>query len=62
MLKKYVKELKISMRIKRTAIVSHDLQSPMSGIPGTKQYLKTNLKGLEPSQRNLLDLLNKTAV
>jgi two-component system CheB/CheR fusion protein len=64
-IKKYVKELEDLNAHKENvlAIVSHDLRSPLSGIIGTAEYLKTNFDRLESKKANeMLDLLHKTAV
>lgn len=64
-IKKYVKELEDLNAHKENvlAIVSHDLRSPLSGIIGTAEYLKTNLDRLESHKaKEMLDLLHKTAV
>ena len=64
-IKKYVKELEDLNAHKENvlAIVSHDLRSPLSGIIGTAEYLKTNLDRLETHKaKEMLDLLHKTAV
>ncbi len=64
-IKKYVKELEDLNTHKENvlAIVSHDLRSPLSGIIGTAEYLKTNLDRLESTKaKEMLDLLHKTAV
>ncbi|MBG6109683.1 two-component system CheB/CheR fusion protein [Flavobacterium sp. CG_23.5] len=64
-IKKYVKELEDLNAHKENvlAIVSHDLRSPLSGIIGTTEYLKTNLDRLETQKaKEMLDLLHKTAV
>lgn len=64
-IKKYVKELEDLNTHKENvlAIVSHDLRSPLSGIIGTAEYLKTNLDRLESHKaKEMLDLLHKTAV
>ena len=64
-IKKYVKELEDLNAHKENvlAIVSHDLRSPLSGIIGTTEYLKTNLHRLETQKaKEMLDLLHKTAV
>ncbi|MFV8393581.1 ATP-binding protein [Flavobacterium sp. LB2P6] len=64
-IKKYVKELEDLNTHKENvlAIVSHDLRSPLSGIIGTAEYLKTNLDRLElDTAKEMLDLLHKTAV
>lgn len=64
-IKKYIKELE-DLNIHKEnvlAIVSHDLRSPLSGIIGTAEYVKTNLERLAPSKvKEMLDLLHKTAV
>ena len=64
-IKKYIKELEDLNSHKENvlAIVSHDLRSPLSGIIGTAEYLKTNLDRLETSKaKEMLNLLHKTAV
>lgn len=64
-IKKYIKELEDLNTHKENvlAIVSHDLRSPLSGIIGTAEYLKTNLDRLETDKaKEMLDLLHKTAV
>lgn len=64
-IKKYVKELEDLNTHKENvlAIVSHDLRSPLSGIIGTAEYLKTNFDRLESSKaKEMLNLLQKTAV
>jgi two-component system CheB/CheR fusion protein len=64
-IKKYVKELEDLNSHKENvlAIVSHDLRSPLAGIIGTADYLKTNLDRLESQKaKEMLDLLHKTAV
>jgi len=64
-IKKYVKELEDLNAHKENvlAIVSHDLRSPLSGIIGTAEYLKTNFDRLESKKaKEMLDLLHKTAV
>lgn len=64
-IKKYIKELEDLNSHKENvlAIVSHDLRSPLSGIIGTAEYLKTNLDRLETSKaKEMLNLLYKTAV
>ena len=64
-IKKYVKELEDLNNHKENvlAIVSHDLRSPLSGIIGTAEYLKTNFDRLESHKaKEMLDLLHKTAV
>ena len=64
-IKKYVKELEDLNTHKENvlAIVSHDLRSPLSGIIGTAEYLKTNYDRLESNKaKEMLDLLQKTAV
>ena len=64
-IKKYIKELEDLNSHKENvlAIVSHDLRSPLSGIIGTAEYLKTNLDRLENNKaKEMLNLLHKTAV
>ncbi|OAB29108.1 PAS domain S-box-containing protein [Flavobacterium fryxellicola] len=64
-IKKYVKELEELNAHKENvlAIVSHDLRSPLSGIIGTAEYLKTNFDRLESKKaKEMLDLVHKTAV
>ncbi|TDE06874.1 PAS domain-containing sensor histidine kinase [Flavobacterium sandaracinum] len=64
-IKKYVKELEDLNGHKENvlAIVSHDLRSPLSGIIGSAEYLKTNFDRLESKKaKEILDLLHKTAV
>lgn len=63
--KKYVKELEDLNTHKENVLVfiSHDLISPLSGIIGTAEYLKTNLDRLESNKaKEMLDLPQKTAV
>ena len=64
-IKKYIKELEDLNTHKENvlAIVSHDLRSPLSGIIGTAEYLKTNFEKLAPNKvKEMLSLLHKTAV
>lgn len=63
-IKKSLKELKELNNHKDSvlAILSHDLRSPLSGIIGTADYLKSNFEKMKESAvKEMLDLLHKSA-
>lgn len=63
-IKKYVKELEDLNTHKESvlAILSHDLRSPLAGIIGTAEYLKSNFERMKPSVvKEMLDLLHKSS-
>ncbi|MBC7641299.1 MAG: PAS domain-containing sensor histidine kinase [Flavobacterium sp.] len=63
-IKKYVKDLEDLNTHKESvlAILSHDLRSPLAGIIGTTDYLKSNFKKMEStSVQEMLDLVHKSS-
>jgi len=63
-IKKYVKELEDLNTHKESvlAILSHDLRSPLAGIIGTAEYLKSNFERMKPGVvKEMLDLLHKSS-
>jgi two-component system CheB/CheR fusion protein len=64
-IKKYVKELEDLNTHKESvlAILSHDLRSPLAGIIGTAEYLKSNFERMKPGvAKEMLDLLHKSSI
>ena len=62
-IKKYVKELEELITHKESilAILSHDLRSPLAGIIGTADYLRSNFETMKaPAIKQMLDLLYKS--
>ncbi|MDP3913055.1 MAG: PAS domain-containing sensor histidine kinase [Bacteroidota bacterium] len=63
-IKKYVKELEDLNTHKESvlSILSHDLRSPLAGIIGTAEYLKSNFERMKPAVvKEMLDLLHKSS-
>jgi PAS domain S-box-containing protein len=63
-IKKYVKELEELITHKESilAILSHDLRSPLAGIIGTADYLRSNFETMEKTEvKQMLDLLYKSS-
>ena len=63
-IKKYVKELEELNTHKESvlAILSHDLRSPLAGIIGTSEYLRSNFQKMEKDKvQEMLDLLYKAS-
>lgn len=63
-IKKYIKDLEDLNTHKESvlAILSHDLRSPLTGIIGTTNYLKSNFKKMDPdSVQEMLDLVYKSS-
>ncbi|MDO9187826.1 MAG: PAS domain-containing sensor histidine kinase [Bacteroidia bacterium] len=63
-IKKYVKELEDLNTHKESvlAILSHDLRSPLTGIIGITNYLRSNFGKMEPGKvKEMLDLLHKSS-
>ena len=64
-IKKHVKDLEDLNTHKESvlAILSHDLRSPLSGIIGTAEYLKSNFEKMKPEAvKEMLGLLHKSSV
>ncbi len=64
-IKKYVKDLEELITHKESilAILSHDLRSPLAGIIGTADYLRTNFEKMDtPAVKQMLDLLYKSSI